>query len=95
VIPENRIPTHPGVILAHEFLEPLGVSQGALAAHLGIPGRRVHELVRGTRGVTPETAWLLAQALETTPEYWLKLQAAHDLARSQPATRIAPLRGRS
>ncbi len=86
MIPENRIPTHPGVILAQEFLDPLGVSQVALAAHLGVPVQRVNELVRGKRGVTPETAWLLAQALDTTPEYWLNLQAAHDLARSRPAT---------
>ena len=84
MIPENRIPTHPGVILAQEFLAPLGTSQVALAAHLGVPVQRVNELVRGKRGVTPETAWLLAQALNTTPEYWLNLQAAHDLARSRP-----------
>ena len=95
MIPENRIPTHPGAILAREFLDPLGVSQVALAAHLGVPVQRVNGLVSGTRGVTPETAWLLAQALETTPEYWLKLQAAYDLARSRPATPLAPLGGAS
>jgi len=95
VLPENRIPTHPGVILAQEFLTPLGLSQVALAAHLGVPVQRVNELVRGKRGVTPETAWLLAQALGTTPEYWLRLQAAHDLARSRPATPLAPLGGAS
>lgn len=92
MIPDNRIPTHPGVILAQEFLTPLGLSQVALAAHLGVPVQRVNELVRGKRGVTPETAWLLAQALDTTPEYWLKLQAAHDLTRSRPATPLASLR---
>jgi hypothetical protein len=46
VIPENRIPSHPGVILAEEFLAPLGISQVALAAHLGVPVQRVNELVR-------------------------------------------------
>jgi antitoxin HigA-1 len=84
MIPENRIPTHPGVILSQEFLVPLGISQVAFAAHLGVPVQRINELVRGKRGITPETAWLLSQALNTTPEFWLNLQAAHDLARSRP-----------
>ena len=95
MIPENRIPTHPGMILAQEFLTPLGLSQVALAAHLGVPVQRVNELGRGKRGVTPETAWLLAQALDTTPEYWLNLQAAHDLARSRPATSLERLKAAS
>jgi addiction module HigA family antidote len=92
VIPENRIPTHPGVILAHEFLAPLGITQVALAAHLGVPVQRINELVRGKRGVTPATAWLLAQALGTTPEYWVNLQTAHDLARSRPTEPVERLR---
>ncbi len=92
MIPENRIPTHPGVILASEFLAPLGISQVALAAHLGVPVQRVNQLVRGKRGVTPETAWLLAQALNTTPEYWVNLQTAHDLARSRPTQAVQPLK---
>ena len=88
MIPENRIPTHPGVILSDQFLRPLGVSQVALAAHLGVPVQRINELVRGKRGVTPETAWLLAQAFGTTPEFWINLQTAHDLARSRPSRTI-------
>jgi antitoxin HigA-1 len=91
MIPENRIATHPGVILSQEFLVPLGVSQVAFAAHIGVPVQRINELVRGKRGVTPETAWLLAQALDTTPEFWLNLQTAHDLARRRPATSVAQL----
>jgi addiction module HigA family antidote len=91
MIPENRIPTHPGAILKREFLDPLGITQVAFAAHLGVPVQRVNELVRGKRGVTPETAWLLSQALDTTPEFWLNLQAAHDLARSRPAQPVASL----
>jgi len=84
VIPENRIPTHPGVVLSEEFLVPLGLSQVALAAHLGVPVQRINELARGKRGITPETAWLLAQALDTTPEFWVNLQASYDLARARP-----------
>jgi addiction module HigA family antidote len=91
MIPENRIPTHPGVILSQEFLIPLGISQVAFAAHLGVPVQRVNELVRGKRGVTPETAWLLSQALNTTPELWINLQAAYDLARSRPTKSVERL----
>lgn len=93
MIPENRIPTHPGVILSQEFLEPLGISQVAFAAHIGVPVQRVNELVRGKRGVTPQTAWLLSQALNTTPEFWVNLQAAYDLARSRPAAPVERLTG--
>ncbi len=91
MIPENRTPTHPGVILSQEFLAPLGISQVAFAAHLGVPVQRINELIRGKRGVTPETAWLLSQALNTTPEFWINLQAAYDLARSRPARPVERL----
>ena len=87
MLPKKRIPTHPGEVLLEEFLEPLGLTQVALAAHLGVPVQRINELVRGKRGVTPETAWLLAGAFGTTPEFWLALQTNHDLARARP-TRI-------
>ncbi len=90
--PKNRVPTHPGAILREEFLVPLGQTQVALAEHLGVPVQRINELVRGKRGVTPETAWLLSQAFNTTPEFWLNLQASYDLARSRPATRVPRLR---
>ncbi len=90
--PENRVPTHPGEILREEFLAPLGQTQVALAEHIGVPVQRVNELVRGKRGVTPETAWLLSQALDTTPEFWLNLQVAYDLALSRPARAVSKLR---
>jgi antitoxin HigA-1 len=91
MIPENRIPTHPGVVLSQEFLAPLGLSQVALAAHVGVPVQRINELVRGKRGITPETAWLLAQALNTTPEFWINLQSAYDLARCRPTQTVEHL----
>jgi len=56
MVPEKRIPTHPGEILAEEFLKPFGIPQVAFAAHIGVPVKRINELVRGKRGVTPETA---------------------------------------
>jgi antitoxin HigA-1 len=91
MLPKKRIPTHPGEILNEEFLKPLGVTQVALAAHLSVPVQRINELVRGKRGVTPETAWLLAGALGTTPEFWLSLQANHDLVRARPRRPIQPV----
>lgn len=90
MIPENRLPTHPGEILQQEFLVPLDLTQVKLARHLRIPVQRVNELVRGKRGVTPETAWLLAGAFGTSPEFWTNLQTAYDLAARRPA-QLPPL----
>ena len=87
MIPSHRLPTHPGEILAEEFLKPLGVSQVALAKHLGVPIQRVNELVRGKRGVTAETAWMLGQAFDTSPEFWANLQTIYDLAKTAPKTK--------
>jgi addiction module HigA family antidote len=84
MLPENRIPIHPGEILLEEFLIPLEMSQVAFAAHIGVPVQRVNEIVRGKRGVTPESAWLFAQAFGTSPEFWLNLQANYDLALARP-----------
>lgn len=92
MLPENRVPTHPGEILQEQFLDPLGLTQVALAEHLGVPVQRINEVVRGKRGVTSETAWLLAQAFETSPEFWINLQTNHDLARNRPHKAIPPLR---
>ena len=65
-------------------------SQG-IAQHLGIPVQRVNELVRGKRRVTPATAWLLSQALETTPGFWMSLQANYDLYRARPEINVRPI----
>lgn len=92
MIPKHRVPTHPGEILLEEFLRPLGITQVGFARHLGVPLQRINEIVRGKRGVTPETAWLLAQALDTTPEFWVNLQTMHDLAASKPARKLSKMR---
>ncbi len=84
MLPENRIATHPGEVLRKEFLEPLGITQVAFAHHVGIPLQRVNEIVRGKRGITPETAWLFSQALGTTPQFWMNLQDAYDLTNKRP-----------
>ena len=90
--PKHRTPSHPGEILREEFLKPLGVTQVDFAAHIGVPLQRVNEIVRGKRGVSPETAWLFSGALGTTPEFWINLQAAYDLAVSRPARPVRRLR---
>lgn len=91
MIPENRIPTHPGEILLEEFLKPMDLTQVALAKHLGIPTQRVNEIVRGKRGITPDTAWLLSQAFGTTPQFWLNLQNQYELTRNRPEHQVEPL----
>jgi len=91
MLPKNRVPTHPGEILLNEFLAPLGVSQVELAAHIEVSVQRVNELVRGKRGVTSETAWLLSGAFGTTPEFWINLQTQHDLAKSRPMRSVRRL----
>lgn len=91
MIPENRIPTHPGEVLLEEFLKPVGITQKRLAEHVGVSVQRVNELVRGKRGVTAETAWLLSSAFGTTPEFWMNMQMGYDLARNRPARHIQPL----
>ena len=80
MLPTNRKATHPGVILLKEFLEPMNVTQKALAIHISIPVQRINEVVRGKRGVSPNTAWLLSEAFNTTPEFWLNLQNIFDLS---------------
>lgn len=88
MLPENRIPTHPGEVLLEEFLNPMGLTQVALAEHLCVSVRRVNELVKGKRGVTPETAWLPAQSFRTSPEFWINLQTVRDLVLSRPRRRV-------
>jgi len=80
MIPENRIPTHPGEILLEEFLLPTGTTQQELSKRIGLPVQHVREIASGERGITPNVATLLSQALDTSPDFWLDLQNAHDLA---------------
>jgi addiction module HigA family antidote len=93
MIPERRIPTHPGEILLEEFLKPMELPQTKLAEKLAISVQRVNEIINGKRGITPETAWLLSGAFGTTPEFWTNLQASYDLARARPKTPIRRIAG--
>ena len=79
MIPTHRKPTHPGEILLREFLEPMKITQLDLAKKMGVPIQRINTLVNEKRGITAETAILLSEALKTTPEFWMNLQAVYDL----------------
>ncbi|MCY3022383.1 MAG: HigA family addiction module antitoxin [Planctomycetota bacterium] len=89
-LPKN--PTHPGEMLLEEFLNPLGISQVEFARHIGVSFKRINEIVNGRRAVTPETAWLFAAALGTSPQFWMNLQATYDLVHHRVHHAIKPLR---
>lgn len=76
---------HPGEVLLAEFLEPMGISQNALARAMGVPPRRINEIVLGKRAITADTALRLAKAFGTSESFWMGLQADYDLeeARNQ------------
>lgn len=92
MLPTNRIATHPGEILRRLFLEEMNISQVDFAKHCRMSLQRLNEIVNGKRGVTAETAWLFGAALGTTAEYWLNMQAAHDLTKARPAKAIPRIR---
>jgi addiction module HigA family antidote len=70
---------HPGEVLLEEFLKPMGLSQNRLAMNIGVPARRINEIVLGKRAVTADTALRLARFFGMSPEFWLGLQAQYDL----------------
>jgi antitoxin HigA-1 len=72
-------PIHPGEILAEEYLGPLGVTQHRLAVSIGVPPRRINEIVHGKRRISADTALRLARFLGTSERFWMNLQGRHDL----------------
>ena len=72
-------PIHPGEVLIEDFIEPLGVTQHSVAIALGVPPRRINEIVHGKRRITADTALRLARYFGTTDRFWLNLQARYDL----------------
>jgi addiction module HigA family antidote len=76
-------PIHPGEILLEEFLAPLGISRSRLAQATSMTPRRVGEIVRGRRSITPDTALRLARCFGTSERFWLNLQARHDLEKEK------------
>ena len=76
---EKIPPVHPGEILMEEFLRPMGLSQNRLANDLGVPPRRINEVVLGKRRITANTALRLAHYFNMSPQFWLGLQMDYDL----------------
>lgn len=77
---KRQIPlAHPGEILNDEFLAPMEISQYRLAKDIGVPPRRINEIVKGLRGISIDTALRLGVYFGTTPEFWVNLQSHYDL----------------
>jgi addiction module HigA family antidote len=72
-------PIHPGEVLLEEYLAPLGVTQHHLAVAIGVPPRRINEIVHGKRGITADTALRLARYFGTSERFWLNLQGRYEI----------------
>jgi addiction module HigA family antidote len=83
MLPKKRAPTHPGKILQKEFLDPIGLTQTALAKHLGWSQAKVNKIIAEKRGISTETALSLADIFGTSAEMWLNLQSNYDLWHAQ------------
>jgi len=81
---------HPGEVLFEEFLVPMGLSQNRIAREMGVPPRRINEIVHGKRAVTADTALRLARYFGISEEFWMGLQADYDLeeARNKLGSRL-------
>ena len=79
----NSLPTHPGILLKEEFLDPIGLRPGTLARALGVSRDRISEITKAARDITPDTALRLSAFFETTPEFWLNLQSHYDLVMAE------------
>lgn len=75
----SMAPIHPGEILAAEYLTPLGITQHKLAVAIGVPPRRINEIVHGTRRISANTALRLARYFGTSERFWMNLQGRYDL----------------
>jgi len=76
---------HPGEVLLEEFLKPMDISQNKLARTMGVPPRRINEIVHGKRAVSADSAIRLARALGTSEQFWMGLQADYDLEQARKA----------
>jgi addiction module HigA family antidote len=82
---ERLAPVHPGDVLRHDFLEPLGLTANALALALRVPANRITAILARDRAVTAETALRLARHFGTSPGFWVNLQKAYELERAERA----------
>lgn len=86
-------PIHPGEVLMQDFIEDFGITQNKLAVSIGVPPRRINEIVHGKRGITADTALRLGRYFGMEPEFWLNLQSRYDLelAEDRAADQIAAI----
>lgn len=82
-MPTTITPIHPGEVLLFDFLEPLSVTQHRLAVSIGVPPRRINEIVHGKRRISADTALRLARFFGTSERFWINLQARYDLERER------------
>lgn len=80
-------PIHPGKVLMEDFIEGFGITQNQLATAIGVPPRRINEIVHGKRGITADTAVRLAKYFGTSAELWMNLQSHHELRLERRALR--------
>lgn len=90
-LPSERAPTHPGEMLRAEFIEPLGITQTAFAARLGVSFPRLNEIIKARRSVTPDTALRLARLLGMPADFWLGLQSDWDLWHAMHSDKAAEI----
>ncbi len=76
---QKLAPVHPGEVLLEEFLKPMNLSQNRLALAIGVPPRRINEIVLGKRGITADTALRLARYFNMSPQFWMGLQMDYEL----------------
>ena len=93
-VPTQRAPTHPGEILAEEFLVPMGLTQRELANAIHVPYQRINEIINGRRGMTPSTALRLAKFFGVSADFWMNIQLRWDLyhAQQSEATQLREIR---
>jgi addiction module HigA family antidote len=72
-------PIHPGEVLMEDFIEPLGITQHRVAVAIGVPPRRINEIVHGKRRITADTALRLSRYFGTTDLFWINLQNRYDI----------------
>ena len=79
---------HPGEVLLEEFLKPMDLSQNAIARAIGVPPRRINEIVLGKRGISADTAIRLAKHFGTSEQFWMGLQADYDLEEARRGMKL-------
>jgi addiction module HigA family antidote len=90
-----RMRTHPGEVLAEEYMKPLGLSANALGRAIGVAGNRISDIVRQRRDVSADTAIRLGRFFAVDPRFWLNLQAAYDLSKAENDHDYSAIRSRA